>query len=204
MRSQFGPYTGSFDRSLQQETHWLEHLNPNDLLVAIDPADQVRGYLFFAVAQARGPFFLAGTHVWELAVDDWPATVALLQHHAQLMEGVVGHGAPAAVLYSVPPTSAVAVSGVRENLEVTDIATWELLQPLVGRCVSRPSVIGMPGWMARLVCLPALTRAMLPEWQARWQRSLARWSGDVSLMVVYEENSPCVSRGEISNCSMKS
>jgi hypothetical protein len=37
--------------------------------------------------------------------------------------------------------------------------------------------------MARLVCLSALTRAMLPEWQARWQRSLARWSGDVSLMV---------------------
>ena len=39
------------------------------------------------------------------------------------------------------------------------------------------------GWMARLVNLPALTRAMLPEWQDRWQRSLARWSGDVSLMV---------------------
>lgn len=37
--------------------------------------------------------------------------------------------------------------------------------------------------MARLVNLPALTQAMLPEWQARWQRSLAHWSGDVSLMV---------------------
>ena len=24
---------------------------------------------------------------------------------------------------------------------------------------------------------------MLPEWQARWQRSLAHWSGDISLMV---------------------
>ncbi len=24
---------------------------------------------------------------------------------------------------------------------------------------------------------------MLPEWQARWQRSLAHWTGDVSLLV---------------------
>ena len=37
--------------------------------------------------------------------------------------------------------------------------------------------------MARLVSLPALTRAMLPEWQTRWQHSLAHWSGDLSLMV---------------------
>lgn len=37
--------------------------------------------------------------------------------------------------------------------------------------------------MARLVNLSALTRAMLPEWQARWRRSLAHWSGDISLVV---------------------
>jgi len=38
-------------------------------------------------------------------------------------------------------------------------------------------------WMARLVHLSALTRAMLPEWQVRWRRSLAHWSGDISLSV---------------------
>lgn len=179
--SQFGSYTGSFERSLQQETHWIQHLDPQDLLVAIDPADQARGYLFFAVAQARGPFFLAGAHVWELAVDDWPATVALLQHHAQLMEEEVDQGAPASVLYSVPPTSPV-VQWMRENLEVIDISTWDA--PTFGWAVREQTFRHRnAGWMARLVNLPALTRAMLPEWQARWQRSLARWSGDVSLMV---------------------
>ncbi|EFH83681.1 GCN5-related N-acetyltransferase [Ktedonobacter racemifer DSM 44963] len=37
--------------------------------------------------------------------------------------------------------------------------------------------------MARLVSLPALTRAMLPEWQAHWQRSLAHWSGEISFTI---------------------
>ena len=39
------------------------------------------------------------------------------------------------------------------------------------------------GWMARLVSLPVLAQALLPEWQARWQRSLAHWSGTISLVV---------------------
>ena len=66
-----GPYTGSFADYLSSRAHWMHHLEPEKLLVAIDPDDQVRGYLFLAVAQARGPFFLAGTQIWELAVDDW-------------------------------------------------------------------------------------------------------------------------------------
>lgn len=39
------------------------------------------------------------------------------------------------------------------------------------------------GWMARLINLSALAQAMLPEWQARWYRSLANWSGDISIVV---------------------
>ncbi|MEO6889517.1 MAG: GNAT family N-acetyltransferase, partial [Ktedonobacteraceae bacterium] len=174
----FGPYTGSFERSIEQQTHWMHHLEPEKLLLAIDPADQVRGYLFLAATQARGPFFLAGTQVWELAVDDWPATVALLQHHVRL---VGSQGAPEAFLYSVPPTSPVA-HWLVENLEVVDISTWDM--PTFGWAVrEQTSRHRNAGWMARLVSLPALTRAMLLEWQVCWQRSLAHWSGDVSLVV---------------------
>jgi predicted N-acetyltransferase YhbS len=176
-----GLYTGSFERSIEQQTHWMQHLEPEKLLVAIAPADQVRGYLFLAAAQARGPFFLAGTQVWELVVDDWPAAVALLQYHVRLVEGEISTTTPETFLYSIPPMSPLAGFLV-ENLEVVDISTWYM--PVFGWAVREQTFHHRhAGWMARLVNVPALAQAMLPEWQARWQRSLAHWSGDVSLMV---------------------
>ena len=69
-----------------------------------------------------------------------------------------------------------------KHLEVVDIATWDI--PVLGWAVRKHTFCHRhAGWMACLVNLPALMRAMLPEWQARWHRSLARWSGDVSLLV---------------------
>ena len=174
---QSGPCTGSFARTLEQQIHWLEHFEPEKLLLAVDSADQVRGYLCLTVQQARGPFFLAGARLWELAVDDWAAAVALLQFQARQNEADP-------VLYSVPPMSSLA-HWLVENLEVVDSATWDA--PVFGWSVRRQTFRHRnAGWMARLVSLPALTRAMLPEWQARWQRSLARWSGDIALLVDQE------------------
>ncbi|MBA2288085.1 MAG: hypothetical protein H0W02_21635 [Ktedonobacteraceae bacterium] len=31
----FGPYIGSFERSIEQQTHWIQHLEPEKLLVRI-------------------------------------------------------------------------------------------------------------------------------------------------------------------------
>ncbi len=174
----FGPYTGSFARSIEQQIHWLQHLAPEKLWLACDPAGQVRGYLSLAVTQARGPFYLAGTRLWEISVNDWPAAVALLHYHTRLVER---QPASAPFLYSVPPTSPLA-HWMAENLEVVDISNWD--SPIFGWAVREQTFHHRDaGWMARLVSLPALTRAMLPAWQIRWQRSLARWSGDIALMV---------------------
>ena len=174
----FGSYTGSFERSIERQVHWMHHIEREKLLLAINPADQVRGYLFLAAAQARGNFFLAGTQVWELAVDDWLAAVALLRYHVRLVESQQGQEA---FVYTVPPASPVAHWMV-ENLEVVDISTWD--NPTFGWAVREQTFRHRnAGWMARLVSLPTLIQAMLPEWQARWQRSLAHWSGDVSLTV---------------------
>ncbi|HZR39793.1 MAG TPA: GNAT family N-acetyltransferase [Ktedonobacteraceae bacterium] len=174
----FGPYTGSFERSIEQQLHWMQHLGPENLWLAIDPAGQVRGYLFLVATQERGQFFLAGTQIWELAVDDWPATVALLQYHIRQAES---HGTFPPFHYSVPLTSPV-VYWMVENLEVVDISTWDM--PVLGWAVHNHTFQHRhAGWMARLVSLPALTRAMLPEWQARWQHSLAHWLGYLSLLV---------------------
>jgi GNAT superfamily N-acetyltransferase len=173
----FGPYTGSFERSIEVQAHWMQNIDLEKLLLAIDPAGQVRGYFFLVGEQVQGHFFLAA-EVWELAVDDWSAAVALLQHNARRVEG---QGTPAVSIYNVPPASPV-LDWMEGNLEVVDISSWDW--PTFGWAVHEQTFRHRhAGWMARLVSLPALTRAMLPEWQSRWQRSLAHWSGDVSLMV---------------------
>lgn len=175
----FASRTGSFARSLEQQIHWMRHIDPEKLFVAVDPANnEARGYLFLAATQERGPFFLAGTQLWELAVEDWSAAVALLQCHAWLVEQ---QAASESFLYCVPPASPLA-RWLTEHLEVVDIFNWDM--PVLGWTVREQTFRHRDaGWMARLVSLPALTRAMLPEWQARWHRSLARWSGEISLVV---------------------
>ena len=37
--------------------------------------------------------------------------------------------------------------------------------------------------MGRLINFPVLMAAVLPELQVRWQRSMARWGGDITLIV---------------------
>jgi hypothetical protein len=114
-------------------------------------------------------------------VDDWPAAIALLQHHARQMNGQESQATPGAFLCSAPPTSPVS-GWMAEHLEVVNISSWD--SPTLGWAVREQTFRHRnAGWMARLVSLPALTRAMLPEWQNRWHRSLAHWSGDVTLVV---------------------
>lgn len=47
------------------------------------------------------------------------------------------------------------------------------------------------GWMSRLTNFPTLMAAVLPELQLRWQRSMARWNGDIMLTV---DGETCVLR----------
>jgi hypothetical protein len=171
-----GPTFGSFERSLEQQVHWQRHLEPETLWLALDAAGGIRGYLSFFGAQERGPFFLAGIELWELVADDWPAVVALLQEQIRRGE--------AACLYSVPPGSPVA-RWLVDHLELVETTTWNW--PVFGWAVREQTFQHRDaGWMARLVSLPAVTQAMLPEWQARWQHSLASWSGDITLIVGQE------------------
>lgn len=174
----FESYTGSFVHSTEQHIHWIQHIGPGKLLIATDKHGQVKGYLYLAAAQAQGNIYLAGTQLWELVVDEWSAAVALLQHHARLVEH---QGATKAILYMVPPNSPV-VHWMTDNLEVVDISTWD--NPMLGWSVCQQTFHHRnAGWMACLVNLSALTKAMLPEWQARWYRSLAHWSGYISIVV---------------------
>ncbi len=168
----YGPFTGSFTRTVEQETHLLRHRSPdNPLWVAVDTGNRPQGYLSLRSGTGR-------SQAQELAADSWPAALALLRHHARLLDG---SDAPPTLRYRLPTTAPV-LQWMIDHLEVLDTSRWE--HPADEWVVCSQSFHHRDaGWMARLVHLPTLSQALLPEWQARWRQSLSHWSGNVLLVV---------------------
>ncbi len=163
---QFGNYTGSFERSLEQQHYRLQRRPAeNPLLLAVDVSDQVHGYL--------NKFQDAPERAAEIAADGWDAALALMQRHARLIE------APA-LIYEIPPGSPLLYE-IIDRLDAfqefpqqhSPSETWAVRDQTYHRRFA--------GWMARVVDVQALAESMLPEWQARWRRSLARWSGAITI-----------------------
>ncbi|MBA2391497.1 MAG: GNAT family N-acetyltransferase [Ktedonobacteraceae bacterium] len=169
---QYYPYTGSFVRTLERQMHLMQYrtqLNP--LLLAIDPSGNPKGYLMLSRGEEH-------PQALEVGADDWQATVALLQYHAKLFSGT---DAPEALRYRLPARAPV-LQWMIDNLEVPDTTMWKHPADEWG-VRSQAFHHRYTGWMARLIHLPTLAHEMLPEWQARWQRALAHWSGTLSLTV---------------------
>ncbi len=168
----YGPFSGSFTRTLEQQIHRLQHQPAdNPVWLAVDPNGQIEGYLTLRTGAYR---FQAS----ELAVENWDAARALLRHHARLVEGP---DMPSTLLYLIPPTAAV-LQDMIDHLEVPDTSHW---QHPADEWVVRSQTFHHrnAGWMARLLDLTTVAQAMLPEWQERWHRSLANWTGSVLLRV---------------------
>jgi hypothetical protein len=126
-------------------------------IVAVDAADRVRGYLFVA----WGPLRAFGN---EVAADDWPATLALLQHHARVL---VKAAAPAdQVGWPLPPDSLVAAL-MADHFVVERTST------------SRP----WANWEACVVDPLGLMRDMAPAWTERWRRYKPVWNGAFALTI---------------------
>jgi predicted N-acetyltransferase YhbS len=168
----YGPYTGSFKRTVEQQAHRLAHRSAeNPLWVAVHGDDLPEGYLALGRGDERSQAF-------ELAADNWSATLALLQHHAKLLEGPT---APLTLRYRLPLT-APALQWMIDHLEVPDTSHWK--HPADEWVVRSQSFHHRDaGWMARLVDLATFAQAMLPEWQERWLQSLSQWSSKVELIV---------------------
>jgi predicted N-acetyltransferase YhbS len=172
----YGPFTGSFLRTLEHQTYRLQHQSPdNPLWLAINPDGRPEGYLSLQSGIDR-------SQARELATDNWPSALALLRHHAMLLDGPA---APSTLRCRLPLT-APALQWMIDHLEVLDTSHWE--HPTDEWVVRSQSFHHRDaGWMARLVHLPTLAQALLPEWQAHWRRSLSHWSGDVLLIVGEEQ-----------------
>jgi predicted N-acetyltransferase YhbS len=168
----FGPLIGSFTRTVEWQHHWLQYRSANNpLWLAIDAAGRPQGYL---ALQGGAERFQAQ----EFTADTWAAALALLQHHVRLLDGP---HAPAALRYRIPPSAAV-VYGMIDALQVPDTSHWRH-PPEEWAIRSQTYHHRFAAWMARLVSLPTLAQALLPEWQARWRQSLVQWSGTIALLV---------------------
>jgi predicted acetyltransferase len=90
----FGSLTGSFTRTVEWQQHWLQYrAADNPLWLAVDAAGRPQGYLALSGGTER-------SQAQEFAADTWAAALALLQHHARLLEG---SNAPAVLRYRIPP-----------------------------------------------------------------------------------------------------
>jgi hypothetical protein len=168
----FGPLTGSFTRTVEWQHHRLQYRSAdNPLWLAVDAAGHPQGYLALQGSVER-------FQAQEFAANTWAAALALLQHHAHLLDGP---HAPAALRYRIPPSAPVLYE-MMDVLQVPDTSHWRH-PPEEWAIRSQTYHHRFAAWMARLVSLPALAQALLPEWQARWRQSLAHWSGTISLMV---------------------
>jgi predicted N-acetyltransferase YhbS len=181
----YGPFSGSFTRTLEQQIHRLEHRPAdNPVWLAVHPDRRTEGYLTL-----RGAYRSKAT---ELAVDNWDAARALLQHHARLLEE---SDAPLTLLYQIPPAAPILQQMI-DSLEVPDTSRW---QHPADEWVVRSQTFHHrnAGWMARLVDFATVASAMLPEWQERWRRSLAQWSGNLLLTVGNEGCILCINGSEL-------
>ena len=168
----YGPYSGSIDRTLEQQEHHLrfvhalpqaqayhtrEGLSYTMPVIAVDSNDQPYGYLAFP----WGPLRAFGC---EVATDDLPATLALLQYHARLLDTLPDLSDD--LQWPLPPDS-VTFYHLSDHL------------PVRSHAYHRPHA----GWMASPIDVPALVRSLLPAWQDRWQCRAPVWSGTLALTV---------------------
>jgi len=150
--------SGAYARTLAGQLHLLgSRLPEHPPILAIGPSGAVRGYALLPAGPDR-------SLAVEVAAEDWPATLALLQYQARRVEDDVH--VPAELRWPMPADSR---------------AYYELAAHLcvTSRTVSRPDA----GAMACLLDLAALARAMESVWNERWHRARSDWSGVLALAV---------------------
>jgi GNAT superfamily N-acetyltransferase len=159
----FGPYTGSFSRSLsQQEARLRRNLaTRNPPVVAVDADGAVCGYLLL-------PWSGEPAHAGEVAADTWPAVAALLRYHAALLDALPHP--PHELWWPLPP-DAPALFLLADHLAVPDTSDW--IHPSRGWAVRSETYQHRDAaWMARIVSLRRIVEGLLPAWEQRLKAAL--------------------------------
>jgi predicted N-acetyltransferase YhbS len=173
-RRHLGGYTGSFERTEESQAYRLQHAR-RPPVVALSPQGDVEGYLYHGMDEEK-----ALGH--EVAADNWDALLALLHYHAHLLDDAD----EASSLRYALPLDAPMTQWLIDTLEVPDTSHWhETAEGWSVRTMTYHHRFA--GWMGGLTSFSALMRALLPEFQIRWRRSLAQWNGEILLTVDGQE-----------------
>jgi predicted N-acetyltransferase YhbS len=147
-----------FERSLAlQAEHLRNRLPQKPPWLAYDEQGQPQGYLLFNEHPDPG-------RAQEVATNNWPATLALLHHHASLIAPSAAAPTHLRWPWSFDTPQAYEVS---DHLPVE----WEIYRVPDGE------------WMARVVDLPTLVRLLEPAWRERWQRAERLWWGRLTQII---------------------
>ncbi len=168
----FGGYTGSFTRTPRQQLHHLRRRAARGAptWIATSPAGAVEGYM---VSSSQGD----ATRMLEVCADSWSALLALAQHHARLLDD---QEQSVDLRWALPPDSQEELWLI-DHLQVPlpfDTADDPQAQATVRTSIAHA---GDTAWMARITSVDVLARSLLPKWQRRWQQSLARWQGAITM-----------------------
>jgi predicted N-acetyltransferase YhbS len=156
----YGSYLGSFapTRTLQQQEHLMRNWFQEALiLLALNSRNELHGYLLLSRRWNQ-------LYAYEVAANTWPAALALLQYHSNLLDAEPE--APHELRWPLPLNS----------------PTFYLLAdhlPIRSEMYSHPNM----GWMARPVHLPTLFQSLLLLFQDRWQRSMSPWYGTLAFNI---------------------
>lgn len=160
-------FTGSFARTPRQQTEKLSRRTENPPYVAVRPDGSLSGYLSIRQAAPRDSAYEV------LALDD--ATIAaLLRFHRDLVPGQSlrwGLAPDSPITYWLQDHLTIPGYDRREDPRFISAVTTEVVHQ------------DDTAWMAKIVDLGALARALLPEWQRRWLAAMVGWHGALTIAV---------------------
>ncbi len=151
----YGPYSGYFPRTYQQQRHLLDHQLH---FLAMNRDNEPCGYLILYERH------IGNYIVLEVAADDWPAALALLQHHIRFVG--TNSDTPKEIQWPLPLNS-LTFYLLADNLSLRSETDYRL----------------NGNWMVRPAHLPTLFRSFPPLWQERLQRCNLAWSGTLALTI---------------------
>ena len=154
----YGTYAGSFERDKAFQERFFHERGGMKPYVAVDDKGVVQGYLLLY----KRPEKLVA---YEVAANDWNATLALLEQHVALTKERHGEE-QTEISWPLPP----------------DSPTFYLLADLLS-LRSQATQTPDADWMARTADLPTLIDALLPLWNERWQRNSPARSGVLALTI---------------------
>jgi len=155
----FGSYTGSFERDKKHQEHLIRYRSNSAPFLALDETHTPRGYMM--LFRQPDSYF-----AYEVAADNWAATLALLQQYLKL--NVQVNSACSEVSWELPLNSPTFYA-LTDHLHAT----------------TRTSHHPDADWMARIGDARTLVEAMIPTWKTHWlhRPHTLEWSGTLALSI---------------------